>query len=340
MAKTKKGLAGFPHVKGLAKKRTKFGHRWILTDKDGDGVYHSVTVKILDTDSVGTFYKKVEEARKKIKNVSTKTFETYLDEYFGIRQLAKNTIRLYRKVLSDMSFDDNENRKRVLELLRSDRKKSTIHLYISVINTVFSWLIQRGVDVRNPTVDVAVKCNRHPRSRIMTDEEIEKLLLYIDKKGNLNEMLFVRLLLHTGARVSTLLALKADDYRGGYLYLYNVKCKKRYDFPMPLRDKKTISLWEAVTRTEKEYIFSSRDCLSLRSTMRHLFPKDQDGESLSPHSIRHTFASRAAQRGVPLEIVAKLLDHASVATTMKVYAKFSQAQIDSAIDTTYGIDGK
>lgn len=48
-------------------------------------------------------------------------------------------------------------------------------------------------------------------------------------------------------------------------------------------------------------------------------------------SFRHTFASRAAQNDVPLAVVSKLLDHQSVATTAKFYARFSREQIADAV---------
>lgn len=70
--------------------------------------------------------------------------------------------------------------------------------------------------------------------------------------------------------------------------------------------------------------------------MRYHFGRDKNGETLSPHSLRHTFATQALQAGVPLEVVSKLLDHQSPATTIKVYARFSDAQIDDAIKKTFG----
>ena len=72
----------------------------------------------------------------------------------------------------------------------------------------------------------------------------------------------------------------------------------------------------------------------LNQWMYNRFGKDAKGETLSCHSIRHTFASRAAMNNVPLEVIAKLLDHQSMSTTMKYYARFSPKQIENAIEVT------
>lgn len=334
MDEKKKGVGRFPHVKGLQKKRTKNGHRWILTDTDFTGKSRSITVKILDTDPIDVFFRKVNDARQALKRkCACKSFEDYLNAFCAMRQLSSKTVQAYKIALRGFSFDDRKNARLINDFLRSDRKASTQKVTIAKINSFFRWLIQRGEPVKNPVADIVIKARTPHRSRILTEGDLAIFLQYAREREP-EYRLFCLLLLHTGARVSTIGALTAQSLdKNNRLHLFNVKCKKQYDVEFPLCDNETLELWKEKTacgvlwecRWEK---YARR----LTHWMRRKFGEDANGERLSAHSIRHTFASRALQNGVPLEIVSKLLDHSSISTTLSVYAKFSQEQIDKAVE--------
>ena len=336
MGEKKKGAGKFPHVKGLQKKRTKNGHRWVLTDTDFTGKSRSITVKILDTDPVDVFFKKVNDARQALKRkCACKSFEDYLSAFCAMRQLAPGTVENYRTALRGFSFDDRKNARIVNEILRSSRKQSTQKGIIDKISVFFTWLIQRGEPVKNPVADIVIKARTPHRSRTLTDNELAIFLQYA-RKHEPEYRLFCLLLLHTGARVSTIGALTAQSLDNeNRLHLYNVKCKKQYDVAVPLIDQETHELWASVTKNGTLWNTPwKRFARRLTSWFRTRFAQDANGETLSAHSLRHTFASRALQNGVPLEVVSKLLDHSSISTTLSVYAKFSQEQIDKAVELT------
>ena len=101
MSKERKTKDRFPHVAGLAKKRTKFGQRWILTEHDSTGKSHSITVKILDNDPVDVFYRKIAEARRELRfKTQNKDFQAYMKEYFVVKQLSAHTRSLYNRCLN------------------------------------------------------------------------------------------------------------------------------------------------------------------------------------------------------------------------------------------------
>lgn len=334
MSKEKKTRDRFPHVAGLAKKRTKFGHRWILTERDFTGKSHSITVKILDNDPLDTFYHKISEARRELRQrTQSKDFKTYLKEYFLVKQLSENTKILYRRCLNGFSFDDRQNKKRVHDLLSMDVKASTLSIYIGKVDAFFSWLIQRGEHVANPVCDITIKPKTQPRRRIMTSDELENLLSYARGRKDKAYTLFVLLLVETGARVSTIMELQLKDMLDdGRIHLINVKAKKDYDYFLRIESDEIKSLWGQRILSGKMWNDSpKRYWKRLCMYMYNNFGKDENGERLSPHSLRHLFASRAIQNGTSLEVVSKLLDHASPSTTLKVYARFSQEQIDDGM---------
>lgn len=337
MSKEKEMGDRFPHVKGLAKKRTKFGQRWILTEQDSMGKSRSVTVKILDNDPLDVFYKKVSEARDKLRRRDNmKTFEAYFKEFCALNQLSKNTIESYRRALSGMTFNDRRNRELVKELICANKKSSTIALYLCKIKKFFVWSEKHGAPAHDPVGDIVIRDKHKPRQRIATDSEIECIVNYANRKHP-EYRLFILLLLNTGARVSTIEALSARDLVNDRLYLYNVKSDKPYDYPIPIRDRFIVELWNDVSKDgalwhEEPHNYTKR----LQAWMYHQFGKDANGETLSPHSLRHTFATNAVRNGASVDVVSKLLDHASTSITLKVYARFSQEQIDNAVTKAIG----
>lgn len=322
----------FPRVKGLRTKRTKFGQRYILIEKDEAGHEHCVTVPIDENDTDETFMQKVNTARQALNRRGSRSFDELLEHFFSSRMLSEGTKRLYRFALRGFSLDDDANQEAVRSLLAMDAKKSTISVYLQKVRCFFSWASSHGATVANPTSDVEVKCVVVPRSRVMTDSEIAKVLGYASRASPLYR-LFILLLLHTGARVSTVQCLRKDDMTNDGLSLYNVKCRRFYEYKIPVHNNEILQLWEGTPPVgpifgESGKTFAKR----LNSWLHDAFGVDAKGETISVHSFRHTFASRAAQNGVPMEVISKLLDHQSVAVTAKFYARFSHEQIADAVD--------
>ena len=340
MANKQSDVDKFPHVKGLQKKRTKFGHRYVLTDVDSNGKSRSVTVKILDNDPLDVFFQKVSDAREKIKaQKNAETLSDLLSEFLSLRKLSKTTEQLYRRELKAFSLDDEQNKHAMNALLRRELKDTTRAAYVRNVSFFFDWLIRHGIAIKNPAADVKIKAQNVPRSRIPTEEELKQIMDYARRRNPLFR-LFILLLLNTGARVSTIAVLQKSDMHNGALMLYNVKCKKYYDYLIPIQNKEIMELWKECP--EEGPIFSNHVNTwhtKINRWMLTKFGRNAKGETLSAHSLRHLFATRAAMNNVPMEIIAKLLDHQSVATTAKFYARFSQKQINDAVSLALGHSG-
>lgn len=332
---TKNGGTGkFPHVKGLVQKRTKFGHRWILSAPDISGKIKNITVKISDNDTIEEFFRKVSEARDNLRRrESIRSFDSWLDEYITIGQITKNTEKSIRLTMRGFCLDNEHNRESVKRILTSGLKSSTIRLRIGQINAFFVWLCQKVPNIKNPAVDIKLRRTDCPRHRTATDDELNELIARVRSRNDDEYILFLLLLIHTGARVSSIMYLKANDMDcDNRLRLYNVKAKKQYDYQIPVANEELISLWRRITA---DGILWHKDPTTyfhrLKTLMNRMFDRNADGERLSVHSLRHTFATKAVRSGIPVEIVSKLLDHSSINMTLSVYARFSQSQIDDAI---------
>lgn len=325
----------FPKVKNVIVKRTKSGQRYLLHDKDSSGKDIYVTIPIVDTDTEKDYLRKIKECRIKLNSKKSDcSIESLINDYIKKKQLTEGSAYLMRVSLRGFSLDNERNEKMVLEVLNSGLKKSTIKNKISRIRSFFRWLVlgNKADGIRDPTVDISLKHVKTGRSRTLTPDE-EELFLY-KTKGLANNELKLMLLLayYTGARISSIYAMTPKSIRNGKVYYYNVKMKKDYDYPVPINDKFTIALFKCLA--ERGFVFSTTyGCLKAQSWifLNKLFGYDDNGETISVHSLRHTFATKAIQKGVPPEIVARLLDHSTPSTTLKIYAKHSEDQLNNAV---------
>lgn len=64
-------------------------------------------------------------------------------------------------------------------------------------------------------------------------------------------------------------------------------------------------------------------------------PVSETGETMPWHSLRHTFGTECAARGVPVPTIKELMGHADIKTTMR-YVTVNEAQKDAAIDQAFG----
>lgn len=337
-----------PKFEGLwrQKKANGTGYRYLLKGKDSEGKMVFVTVPIDDAhDTDAIFIHKCEEARKELEakihpDLEQKTLDFYLDRYIELRHLRPGSQYQYHHALKGYNLDDENNKRQLEILLKSDKSSSSIKQTVGIVNTFFKYCVGEGVlstagtVIKNPASGVREGKFNH-RTRVPTDDEIALILQW--SEGNPEDELFVRLLIATGARCSTLEILTVGDLDSeNRIHLTNVKCAKSYDFPILITDSRLLDLWRelAKKRRKKEDPIFTNGILTGRRVKWACYKKispDSKGERISPHSFRHLFATKAVQRGVPLEIVSKLLDHSSVTTTLTYYAKHSQTQLDDAI---------
>lgn len=150
---------------------------------------------------MATFYEKVQAAREELnaKLNPPKTIAYYIEQYAMKRSLSQGSVWQYNHALKGFTLDVDEDDRLVAEILaRTDIKDTSKKRMIGIINTFFKYLVQIGVVKRNPAAGIRVG-RWQRRTRLPTNEEIEKILLFTDTNGNDEDALFLRLLLATGS---------------------------------------------------------------------------------------------------------------------------------------------
>lgn len=322
---------------GIITKRTKTGTRYLLHDKDLSGRDIYATIENADSCTEKEYLKKIEAARIKLNSKkNNKSFIELVELYISARALSKNSSRNLIGALVGFSFDNDQNSSLVISLIQSDQAPGTIKLKLSCIGSFFRWIITNGkapVGLIDPTQGKRYKADPAIRTRTLTDTEIEALFADLPSKSKVDQLV-IRLAFFTGARISTICAMKPDSIRNGKIYYFNVKTGKPYKYPVPIRDTETIRIFNEIIHTVDLSTLQKQINMRINQYLRRKFGII-NGESISIHSLRHTFATRAIQAGIAPDIVARLLDHSSIDMTLRVYAKHSETQLDQAIERMF-----
>lgn len=167
------------------------------------------------------------------------------------------------------------------------------------------------------------------RSFSLTNSELRAL----QEGGTPRDRALISFLLRSGARISEAISIRLDRCRvEGSMANCEVlgKGSKIRSLRVP------ISTWEMVRAAYPgdEYLFSTasgKPVDRIAAWRRiHRIAERAIGKQLSPHSLRHIFASRAIERTGKIAAVSELLGHASVATTMSIYVheSISDAELE------------
>lgn len=203
----------------------------------------------------------------------------------------------------------------------SARKLTTIRMFYRFLNT-------EGYIKSNPTllVELPKGISRLPKALSLND--VDKLLAAPDTKTPLGsrDKAMLELLYATGLRVSELVSLKVGDVNLdiGYLMAFGKGLKERI-VPMGESSQGWIKKYMADGRPrlfkgQSEYLFINRSGEHLSrqgfwKIIKSCARKANIAVSITPHTLRHSFATHLLERGADLRSVQMMLGHADISTT-------------------------
>ena len=217
-------------------------------------------------------------------------------------------------------------------LYQKGNKKSTVARKLASIRSFLQFCLQRGWLEDNPARVVATpKQGKHVPS-FLSEEEIAQFLDLPQKPKNpldYRDRALLELLYATGIRVGELVGMNVEDVDLNQR-LIRVRGKGKKERLLPFGRKAADSLRDYLQRRglinqgkiEEEALFLNfrGRRLSSRSVERIVDKYLQQTalrRKISPHSLRHSFASHLLSRGADLRVIQELLGHESLATTQK-----------------------
>lgn len=285
-------------------------------------------------------------------NESFDAFIQYLRVERGVSEI---TVKNYREdfkifLLSfpDVKTTDDLNVDMLPEFVRRQdelaRSSSTILRRYSLLRNYFSFLNEENIlHEEMPDVDKPKSSKRLPF--VMSNEEVDELLEApdISKDNGMRDRAMLELMYATGLRVSELLSLRFRNLnmQNGLITVYGKGNKQRSvpvsSFALEFLRKYIDGPRKRVKGSkDTDIIFLNRDGKALSRTYffmqvkRYAEEKGIDS-SVSPHTLRHCFATHLLENGASLRTVQEMLGHSNIATT-QIYTEVSTKRIMSAYD--------
>jgi integrase/recombinase XerD len=239
--------------------------------------------------------------------------------------------------LNDISFKDVIAY--LAHLKMSNLKSSSIYRAFMALKVFFFFLKKENI----LTVDLTTYLDA-PKvwqliPEVMTPQEVEKLLNIEGKNFlSLRDKALIELFYATGIRVSEACDLKIVDIANDFV---KIKGKGEKERIVPVGKKALLAIEEYLQSFRKNvdkdnYLFVSRNGKKMdRSNMwrRIKFYAKQKGiiKDISPHSLRHSFATHLLENGADLRVIQEMLGHSDISTTDR-YTQISQSHIKRSFD--------
>ena len=239
-------------------------------------------------------------------------------------------------------------------LLERQAKKSSIARKLSAVRAFFKFLKREGVLAENPSTLVSTPKQDKTLPRIMTEEEMNAFLDAVAEATKTGEPAMRRdralleMLYASGLRVSELVGLDLRSVNfGDGMVLVRGKGRKERIVPFGSKAKQAIEDYLPVRqRILRERKKSGQQALFLNVWGERLTTRSVDrlvkkyvrhygpAVKVSPHSLRHAFASHLLTEGADLRAIQEMLGHASLSTTQK-YTQVSIKQLIEVYDKTH-----
>ena len=267
----------------------------------------------------------------------------YLEFLETEKGLAQNTIWAYERDLIAF-FDyfggeiENISRQNINSYIYYLKEKkytaTSVARKIASIRGFYRWICVSGLLKQNPTEFLEQQKLPKKLPKVLTVEEINGIFA---QNLDLVQKVIVELLYGCGLRVSELVGIKPSDIdlNGKYLRCFGKGAKERI---VPLNKNAIDALREYYP--QREYIINKFN-LSIKDLLLHdsgrIYTR-QDvwkfirtlgqnlHKSISPHTLRHSFATHLLENGADLRVVQELLGHSDVATT-QLYTHISKKRL-------------
>ncbi|MDX5333013.1 MAG: site-specific tyrosine recombinase XerD [Gammaproteobacteria bacterium] len=286
-------------------------------------------------------------------SASRRAIDRFLDAMWMERGLSDNTLAAYRNDLAGLAGWLEGQGHALLAAGRGDlqgylahrlqqgaRPRSTARL-LSSLRRFYRWSLREGLVTADPSAQIESPRLGRPLPDTLTEADVEALLAAPDLATDLGlrDRAMLELLYATGLRVSELVALRLDQVslRQGVLRVMGKGSKERL---VPMGE-------EAVARIE-DYLRGARgDLLKGAGVSDALFVTRRGGamtrqafwylirryaeqagirRHLSPHTLRHAFATHLLNHGADLRVVQMLLGHSDLSTT-QIYTHVARARL-------------
>lgn len=289
-----------------------------------------------------------------------------IDDYLRYSQiergLSANTITAYRQDLEEYlnfvvkeginTWPTEANDVDAFLARQRDLNKSTssISRMISSMRKFYQWLARQNIQKLNPMLEIDLPKKERRLPMALSQDEISRLLEQPDtkKKLGLRDRAILETLYATGMRVSELINLQLQDLHDdlGLIRVLGKGSKERLipispvalDWIKKYEEKVRDPLILKAGKDDNHIFLNSRGKMLTRQAIWQMIKKycqmAQISKDVTPHTLRHTFATHLLANGADLRVVQEILGHSDISTT-EIYTNLSQKHILQVYQQTH-----
>lgn len=269
------------------------------------------------------------EAMTAEKGRSQKTIDAYASDLHAVEEKIGN--------LLNATNDDIQN-----YLSNLKEKPSSVVRKASCLRSFYKFLMLEKIITKNPTANLELPKRNRALPKYLSPEEIELLISSSgDIKTSVRLRCMIELLYASGLRVSELCELPMSANLGDKLLIHGKGAKERL-VPMHQKAQQALQKWLDIrSDVDSKYVFPTN------SSMGHI---TRDGffkilkkcavlagiepERVSPHVLRHSFASHLLAGGANLRIIQTILGHEDISTT-QIYTHVLPDKLRDTVESAH-----
>ena len=286
------------------------------------------------------------------KNKESKMIDSFLDSLWLEQGLSKSTLDAYRSDLKLLKVWAKNRELKMDEISRPDllefiafkaeqgSSARTSARMLSSLRRFYTYLMQQEIISTNPTDKISMPKIGRSLPVLLTENEVLKLIKAPNTKKPLGfrDRVMLELLYATGLRVSELVKLEVNqvNLNQGYLRVMGKGDKERL-VPMGKTAKRWMKnylngpIQEILNDRQSDCLFPTRTSTSISrqafwQIIKKYAMKVGISAKLSPHSLRHAFATHLINHGADLRVVQMLLGHSDLSTT-QIYTHIAQHRL-------------
>ncbi len=285
-------------------------------------------------------------------NKEDANLRSFLDHLYIEKGLSQNTVKAYEADISAFINWIKENTKLKLKDIKEENinkyisylfelnlKSSSVNRKISSIKSLYMFLVKKNILKNSPVNEVISPKQEKYLPFSMSEDEVDKLLNSPKPSNKIEkrDKAMIEMLYATGMRISELVNLKITDIdtqRCVVKVLGKGSKERLIPFGEAALESLNAYLSDREESTSKEIFLSNRRTKISRIAFWHriklYLSRENLKNSISPHTLRHAFATHLLNRGADLRSVQLLLGHSDLSTT-QIYTHIAKQRLSDVL---------
>ncbi len=280
------------------------------------------------------------------RNASRETIRSYHSDLQQLTRFLHRTESAPRSIRAD-HVSTEDIRAYLHWLDRKGEKASSLARKLACLRSFYRFLVREGTAQKNPAEDIRSPKLPKPLPRVLTKDDANALMEFPGEESSLSlrDRALLETLYSTGARVSEAVGINLGDLHQAQ-GLVHLRGKGRKERVVPIgdvaiqaiREYRTSLKLSAASRQPSAPVFLNHrgGRLTTRSVARIVsrYSSRLAGGAVSPHALRHSYATHLLDEGADLRSIQEMLGHASLSTTQK-YTHLAADQLVAVYDRAH-----